>query len=101
MPKFLKEPKYAAVLAQHNFDHRPTLRLARRWQRSAAIGSAVGKFHREKRSTSASDNDPLSDYYNSMIGVKMAKERKILNRVVPTTFTERPPRNPLHFVRAP
>jgi len=21
VPKFLKEPKYAAVLAQHNFDH--------------------------------------------------------------------------------
>lgn len=40
-----------------------------------------------KLSTSASDNDSLSDYYNGMIGVKMAKERKILDRVVPNTFT--------------
>ena len=40
-----------------------------------------------KNSTSASDNDSLSDYYNGLIGVKMAKERKILDRVVPHTFT--------------
>lgn len=40
-----------------------------------------------KNSTSASDNDSLSDYYNGLIGVKMAKERKILDRVVPNTFT--------------
>lgn len=40
-----------------------------------------------KLSTSASDNDSLSDYYNGMIGVKMAKERKILDRVVSNTFT--------------
>jgi len=40
-----------------------------------------------KLSTSASDNDSLSDYYNGMIGVKMAEERKILDRVVPNTFT--------------
>ncbi|MCJ1276555.1 hypothetical protein MMC21_004361 [Puttea exsequens] len=40
-----------------------------------------------KMNTSASDNDSLSDYYNGMVGVKMAKERKILDRVVPNTFT--------------
>ena len=40
-----------------------------------------------KSSISASDNDSLSDYYNGMVGVKMAKERKILDRVVPNTFT--------------
>lgn len=40
-----------------------------------------------KLTISASDNDSLSDYYNGMIGVKMAKERKILDRVVPNTFT--------------
>lgn len=40
-----------------------------------------------KNSTSASDNDSLSDYYNGLIGVKMAKERKILDRLVPHTFT--------------
>ena len=40
-----------------------------------------------KNSTSASDNDSLSDYYNGLIGVKLAKERKILDRVVPNTFT--------------
>ena len=40
-----------------------------------------------KNSTSASDNDSLSDYYNGMIGVKVARERKILDRVVPNTFT--------------
>lgn len=40
-----------------------------------------------KLSVSTSDSDSLSDYYNGMIGVKMAKERKILDRVVPNTFT--------------
>ncbi|KAG8531710.1 uncharacterized protein KY384_003342 [Bacidia gigantensis] len=40
-----------------------------------------------KNSTSASDNDSLSDYYNGLVGVKLAKERKILDRVVPNTFT--------------
>ena len=40
-----------------------------------------------KTSTSASDNDSLSDYYNGLIGVKMAKERKILDRIVPNTLT--------------
>ena len=40
-----------------------------------------------KTSTSASDNDSLSDYYNGMVGVKMARERKILDRLVPNTFT--------------
>ena len=40
-----------------------------------------------KNSTSASDNDSLSDYYNGLIGVKLARERKILDRVVQNTFT--------------
>ena len=40
-----------------------------------------------KNNTSASDNDSLSDYYNGLIGVKMAKERKILDRIVLNTFT--------------
>lgn len=40
-----------------------------------------------KNSTSASDNDSLSDYYNGLVGVKMAKERKILDRIVPNTLT--------------
>ena len=40
-----------------------------------------------KSNTSASDNDSLSDYYNGLIGVKMAKERKILDRIIPNTFT--------------
>ena len=40
-----------------------------------------------KSSTSASDNDSLSDYYNGLVGVKMAKERKILDRVVQNTLT--------------
>ena len=40
-----------------------------------------------KLSVSTSDSDSLSDYYNGLIGVKMAKERKILDRVVPNTFT--------------
>lgn len=40
-----------------------------------------------KNSTSASDNDSLSDYYNGLVGVKLAKERKILDRTVSNTFT--------------
>lgn len=40
-----------------------------------------------KLSVSNSDSDSLSDYYNGLIGVKMAKERKILDRIVPNTFT--------------
>ena len=40
-----------------------------------------------KSSTSTSDSDSLSDYHNGLIGVKMAKERKILDRVVLNTFT--------------
>ena len=40
-----------------------------------------------KLSVSTSDSDSLSDYYNGLIGVKMAKERKILDKVVPNTFT--------------
>ena len=40
-----------------------------------------------KSSTSASDSDSLSDYHNGLVGVKMAKERKILGHVVQNTFT--------------
>ena len=40
-----------------------------------------------KNSTMASDSDSLADYYNGIVGVKMAKERRILDRVVPNTFT--------------
>ena len=40
-----------------------------------------------KLSVSSSDSDSLSDYYNGLIGVKMAKERKILDRIVQNTFT--------------
>ncbi|KAL8744025.1 MAG: hypothetical protein Q9190_003679 [Brigantiaea leucoxantha] len=40
-----------------------------------------------KNSTSSSDSDSLSDYYNGLIGVKMARERRILELVVPNTFT--------------
>ena len=39
-----------------------------------------------KSTTTSSDSDSLSDYYNGLVGVKMAKERKILDRVVPNTF---------------
>ena len=40
------------------------------------------------KSTSAvSDSDSLNDYNNGMVGVKMAKERKIHDRVVHNTFT--------------
>ncbi|KAL9100519.1 MAG: hypothetical protein Q9163_004108 [Psora crenata] len=40
-----------------------------------------------KTSASASDNDSLNEYYNGLVGVKLAKERKILDRVVLNTFT--------------
>jgi hypothetical protein len=40
-----------------------------------------------KTNISTSDSDSLSDYYNGLIGVKMAKERKILERTVTNTFT--------------
>ena len=40
-----------------------------------------------KLSVTSSDSDSLSDYYNGLIGVKMAKERKILDKIVPNTFT--------------
>ena len=40
-----------------------------------------------KSSVSTSDSDSLSDYYNGLTGVKMARERKILDRVVQNTFT--------------
>ena len=40
-----------------------------------------------KSSVSTSDSDSLSDYYNGLIGVKMAEERKILDKVVHNTFT--------------
>lgn len=40
-----------------------------------------------KSSITSSDSDSLSDYYNGLIGVKMAKERKILDQVFKNTFT--------------
>lgn len=40
-----------------------------------------------KSSTSTSDSESLSDYSTGLIGVKMAKERKIFDRVVTNSFT--------------
>ncbi|KAL8931983.1 MAG: hypothetical protein Q9211_006605 [Gyalolechia sp. 1 TL-2023] len=40
-----------------------------------------------KASVTSSDSDTLSDYYNGLIGVKMARERKILDHVFKNTFT--------------
>ena len=40
-----------------------------------------------KSSVSGSDSDSLSEYSTGMIGVKMAKERKIFDRTVTNTFT--------------
>ncbi|KAL8923029.1 MAG: hypothetical protein Q9208_004841 [Pyrenodesmia sp. 3 TL-2023] len=40
-----------------------------------------------KSSVQTSDSDSLSDYYNGLIGVKMARERKILDHVWKNTFT--------------
>lgn len=40
-----------------------------------------------KNSISSSDSDSLSDYTNGLVGVKMAKERKVNDRVVHNTFT--------------
>ncbi|MCJ1380171.1 hypothetical protein MMC17_003274 [Xylographa soralifera] len=40
-----------------------------------------------KPSTTSSDSDSLNDYFNGLVGVKMAKERKILDRTVTNTFT--------------
>ncbi|KKY17846.1 putative developmental regulator [Phaeomoniella chlamydospora] len=40
-----------------------------------------------KTTTSSSDSDSLSDYHTGLVGVKMAKERKIFDRVVTNSFT--------------
>ncbi|EED20637.1 developmental regulator FlbA [Talaromyces stipitatus ATCC 10500] len=40
-----------------------------------------------KTSTSTSDSDSLSDYSNGLVGVKMAKERKIADKFFANTFT--------------
>ncbi|KAF7595901.1 hypothetical protein BBP40_004394 [Aspergillus hancockii] len=40
-----------------------------------------------KSSISSSDSDSLSDYSNGLVGVKMAKERKINEKIVNNTFT--------------
>ncbi|KAE8549979.1 hypothetical protein EYB25_008504 [Talaromyces marneffei] len=40
-----------------------------------------------KSSTSSSDSDSLSDYSNGLVGVKMAKERKIGDKFFANTFT--------------
>ncbi|KAK1138298.1 AMSH/STAMBP protein ubiquitin specific-protease [Aspergillus melleus] len=40
-----------------------------------------------KSSISTSDSDSLSDYSNGLVGVKMAKERKVNEKIVLNTFT--------------
>ncbi|KAL4917259.1 regulator of G protein signaling domain-containing protein [Aspergillus aurantiobrunneus] len=40
-----------------------------------------------KSSVSSSDSDSLSDYSNGMVGVKMARERKVGDKVFANTFT--------------
>lgn len=40
-----------------------------------------------KSSTNNSDSDSLSDYNTGMVGVKMAKERKIFDKIVQNSFT--------------
>ena len=40
-----------------------------------------------KANISTSDSDSLSDYYNGLVGVKMAKERKIGEKTYGNTFT--------------
>jgi hypothetical protein len=40
-----------------------------------------------KSSVSSSDSDSLSDYSNGLVGVKMAKERRVNDKVVHNTFT--------------
>ncbi|KIW48838.1 uncharacterized protein PV06_01400 [Exophiala oligosperma] len=40
-----------------------------------------------KSSVSLSDSDSISDYATGLIGVKMAKERRVLDKIVPYTFT--------------
>ncbi|EEQ85541.2 developmental regulator FlbA [Blastomyces dermatitidis ER-3] len=40
-----------------------------------------------KPSVSTSDSDSVSDYTNGLVGVKMAKERKIGDKVIQNTFT--------------
>ncbi|EXJ80781.1 hypothetical protein A1O3_07065 [Capronia epimyces CBS 606.96] len=40
-----------------------------------------------KSSTSLSDSDSVSDYATGLVGVKMAKERRVLDKTVQSTFT--------------
>ncbi|KAK5499445.1 hypothetical protein LTR43_000245 [Exophiala xenobiotica] len=40
-----------------------------------------------KSSVSLSDSDSVSDYATGLIGVKMAKERRVMDKVYPYTFT--------------
>lgn len=40
-----------------------------------------------KASTAQSDNDSLSDYATGLTGVKMAKDRRVGDKVIPLTFT--------------
>lgn len=47
----------------------------------------VGSEPNVKNSTSSSDSDSLSEYQTGLIGVKMAKERKVNDRVWHNTFT--------------
>ena len=46
-----------------------------------------GPNTRHVPSSGASDADSVHEEYNGMVGVRMAKERKILDRLVPNTFT--------------
>jgi hypothetical protein len=47
----------------------------------------VGTEPNIKSSTSSSDSDSLSDYQTGLIGVKMAKDRKVGDRIWHNTFT--------------
>ena len=40
-----------------------------------------------KANITTSDSDSLSDYYNGLVGVKMAKERKVGEKIYSNTFT--------------
>lgn len=40
-----------------------------------------------KSTTASSDSDSLNDYYNGLVGVKMAASRRIVDRNIPNTFT--------------
>lgn len=47
----------------------------------------VGHEPNVKNSTSSADSDTLADYATGLVGVKMAKERKVHDKIVQNTFT--------------